>query len=199
MIDVMTNAGYVVWMLIAGWCMGSVFDFYSTVTGATRYLRWLRPILDLFFWIASGLAVYYLTFITIQGEFRMYTFLLICVGYLVYRAVFRRVVTRSAFAIVRFVKALILFFGRFFYRLIGIPVLTFVRAVFALVRIVYVIGCRLENGVAAMVSVILKIVFFPVRNLMTPERRWRKKLQEWEQGFWVWLSNLLKKKPRSVS
>ncbi|WAH37339.1 spore cortex biosynthesis protein YabQ [Alicyclobacillus dauci] len=199
MMDLFGNASYVIWMLAAGCAMGTTFDFYSTVTGATKYLRWLRPALDILFWVVSGLAVYYLTFITILGDFRLYTFLLLGVGYLVYRALFRRIVIGSAFAVVRFVKGLILFCGRVLYRLIGIPVIACVRVLYTLLHILYVIGCRIEDGVSAVIRVIFRIVFFPLRRYFHPEQPWRKKLRTVEQGFWEQLSNWLRKKPGSVS
>ncbi|GEO26336.1 hypothetical protein AAC03nite_21210 [Alicyclobacillus acidoterrestris] len=199
MTNTMMNASYVAWMLISGWCMGTAFDFYSTVTGATKLLRWIRPLLDLFFWVASGFFVYYLTFITIQGTFRVYTFLLIGVGYVVYRFLFRRVVVGSAFAIVRFARALVTFVARLLYRLIGLPIVVTWRVMFRLLQILYRFGCHIEDGVVAVVRLVLRIVCFPVRGFLSPERAWRKKLQALEQVFWDWLSNVLKKKPGSVS
>ncbi|WAH42214.1 spore cortex biosynthesis protein YabQ [Alicyclobacillus fastidiosus] len=199
MTDTMVNASYVFWMLASGWCMGTAFDFYSTVTGATKLLRWLRPFLDLVFWVASGFVVYYLTFITIQGTFRVYTFLLIGVGYLVYRVLFRRVVIGSAFAIVRFVRGVVMFFGRLLYRLIGVPILVTCRVAWRILCILYALGCHIEDGISAVIRFVATVCFFPLRRFWKPERAWRKKLQAYEQVFWDWLSNVLKKKPRSVS
>jgi spore cortex biosynthesis protein YabQ len=199
MTDVFSNGSYVAWMLIAGWCMGTAFDFYSTVTGSTKYLRWMRPGLDLGFWLSAGVVVYYLTYITIWGEFRVYTFLLLGVGYLVYRAVFRKVVIGSAFVVVRIVKALLLFVGRLLYRLIGVPIFTCWRALAKIILLLYKLGCRIEDVVSAVLGTCFKIIFFPVRKYLDPERPWRKKLHTWEQGFWDRLSNVLEKKPPSVS
>lgn len=193
------NATYVLWVILCGMGMGATFDFYNTVTGATRFLRPLRPVLDLAFWLISGVMVYYVTYITISGDFRLWVFLLVGVGYLSYRALFRTIVIGSAFVIVRIVKAIVLFFGRLLYRLIGIPLLVCGRGLWALLRILYIVLCRFEDVGAAIVRTTLRIVLFPARRVVHADRPWRKKLVLWEQGFWEWLSNLLKKKPNSVS
>lgn len=195
----MENTAYLLLMLAVGWGMGTVFDFYSTLTGATKYLKWLRPILDILFWVAAALTVYYITFITIQGEFRVYTFLLLGVGYLVYRVLFRRVVIGSTFAIVHVLRVICVFCGRLLYRLLGIPLIVCCKGMLMLLRLLYAVLCRLEDIVSALVGFLLKLVFFPARRFVTPDRLWRKKLAVWEQGFWTWLSNVLRKKPRSVS
>ncbi|GMA64008.1 spore cortex biosynthesis protein YabQ [Alicyclobacillus fastidiosus] len=183
MTDTMVNASYVFWMLASGWCMGTAFDFYSTVTGATKLLRWLRPFLDLVFWVASGFVVYYLTFITIQGTFRVYTFLLIGVGYLVYRVLFRRVVIGSAFAIVRFVRGVVMFFGRLLYRLIGVPILVTCRVAWRILCILYALGCHIEDGISAVIRFVATVCFFPLRRFWKPERAWRKNFKHMSRCF----------------
>ncbi|MCL6517710.1 spore cortex biosynthesis protein YabQ, partial [Alicyclobacillus sp.] len=48
---------YLAALMACGAAMGAVFDVYNTVTGASRWFRWLRPSLDLLFWLTSALAV----------------------------------------------------------------------------------------------------------------------------------------------
>lgn len=194
-----SDAMYVVWMLILGAAMGAVFDFYNTVTSTAKFLRRLRSLLDLAFWLASGLVVYYAAYRTIAGEFRLWTFLLVFVGYLVYRGLFRRLVIDSAFAVVRIVSGVCRLIGRILYRLIGLPLLTCLRGVIGLLRLLYIVGCRIEDMGAAVLRTTFAVLLFPIRRYTRPERAWRKKLVVWEQGFWDQLSNWLRKRPGSAS
>lgn len=192
-------ASYVLWIVLCGFCMGTVFDIYNTVTGAARILRPLRPLLDVVFWLASGVVVYVVTFRTISGEFRVWTFVLVGLGYLLYRVLLRRTIIRSAFVIVQIMKAIVLFFSRLLYRLIGVPLLVCGRGLWGAIHIVYIAGCRVEDVIAAILRMTIRIVLFPWKRLLTPLRPWQKILLQWEEGFWTWLSNLLRKKSGPAS
>lgn len=193
------NAGYVLLMLLSGWCMGMAFDFYTTVAKSTKVVRPLRPLFDVLFWIASAICVYYITFVTIQGEFRVYTFLLLGVGYGIYRALFRRVVVGSALLVVRMIRITLRVVGRLVYTVIGLPLVMLFKVVLALCRGFYRVTRSIEDIVCRTLSLVFAVLVFPFRRFLHADTAWRKKLQEYEKVFWDALSNLLRKKPRSVS
>lgn len=186
-------------MLVCGAGMGAVFDFYNTILGAIRLLRRMRGAVDLVFWLVSGLIVYFFTYRTISGTFRIWTFLLLIVGYLIYRAALRKVVIGSAFAVLRITRLIALGIAKFVYVMVGVPMIWLFRLVFAILKLLYAIGQRLENGVARLVLGVALVLLFPFRRYLKPDRLWRKKLREAEKGFWDWVSKLLQKKPGSVS
>lgn len=194
-----TNASYVMWMIVCGIGMGTVFDFYNTIMGAIRFIRPLRAVVDLLYWTISGLVVYFFTYRTISGSFRIWTFLLLIVGYLVYRVALRRVVIGSAFVVLAMMRRIVLGIARILYRLIGIPLILCWRLVFAILRFLYAVGRAMEDVVARMIVFIMMILLFPVRRYLKPDLPWRKKLENMEKGFWNWVSKVLQKKPRSVS
>lgn len=187
------TVGYVLWMLVCGWSMGTAFDLYNTVSAATKVLRPIRPVFDMLFWILSAGTVYYLTFITIQGQFRLYTLLLLIVGYAIYRITFRQWIVESALFIVRVIRSTLKFFAHVVYVLFGLPLIAFGRLCITLLKVVYALLMMVENIVSQIVRFALLILMLPILRYLKPEAVWRKKLVQLEKGFWDWLSNLLTK------
>jgi spore cortex biosynthesis protein YabQ len=185
-------------MLLSGFLLGTVFDFYNTITGASNWLRWLRPTLDFIFWIAAALLVFRLSLDTDQGRFRLYTFGLLLVGYMVYVSLAKRYVIGSAFAIVRLVRAIILMVWRFIYILLLRPLIALLRIGFSILKVMYRVGLRVENWITWMVGHLMRILLFP----FTPYLRWvqpiYKKITHYGQGIWIQLSNLLRKSPNGA-
>lgn len=190
----MIQFGYIILLLLCGGLMGTVFDLYNTVTGASKWLRWLRPTLDLAFWIVSALAVYYVVFVTDDGRLRFYTFILLLLGYLLYRFSFHHTVVSSAFAIVR----LIAFVVRLVYRIVDSLLLRPLRIIWLVVKglclRLYEFFCVVENGLFWILRFWTRILKWPVAGRWA----WTAKLQMifaayWEV-FWIQMSKWLKKR-----
>jgi spore cortex biosynthesis protein YabQ len=190
----MEQVHFVIGLLAFGVLMGTVFDLYNTVTGASKWLKWMRPILDLTFWVLSAVGAFYVTFVTDDGRFRLYTFGLLLLGYALYRITLHRTVVGSAFTFVRAVGAILRFLYRIIDTLIFRPLFLMFKLVRAILRSVYRILCRIEDGLFWVIRSCLKLIFLPV------PRRWRtlKKtpriFEQWE-GLWKRASNWLKKHP----
>ncbi|WP_367306324.1 spore cortex biosynthesis protein YabQ [Alicyclobacillus acidocaldarius] len=185
------NVAYVLWMLASGAAMGAVFDWYNTISGGFRWLRRLRPLCDLAFWIAAAVGVYLLTFRTIGGEFRIWTLVLLAGGYGLYRLTLRRRVVRGAFAVV----AVIRFIARLVRRALEIavvwPLRLAARLMVAVAAALYRVGVMVENAACRIVAVAFAVVTFPVRRYIRREAGWRKKLAAWQEDFWQRASNWL--------
>jgi spore cortex biosynthesis protein YabQ len=149
---------YIVWLLATGFAMGFVFDVYNTVTGASKWLRWLRPTVDVAFWVVSALFVYYVLFLTDEGRVRIYTFGIILVGYGVYRSTMHRLVVRSAFAIVRVVQAVLGAVYRVVYMLTILPIVSIAKVALAVLRIVYRILCVIESCIFRLLEFWLSVL-----------------------------------------
>lgn len=68
------------YMVLCGLGMGTVFDFYRVAVHRFRISRWMLPGLDLVYWAAAVLAVFYLLLSTSGGEVRLYIFLGLGIG-----------------------------------------------------------------------------------------------------------------------
>jgi spore cortex biosynthesis protein YabQ len=190
----MEQVHFVVGLTLCGALMGTVFDLYNTVTGASKWLKWMRPILDLSFWVLSAVAAFYVTFVTDDGRFRVYTFGLLLLGYALYRITLHRTVVGSAFTFVSAVGATLRFLYRIIDTLMFRPLFLMFKLVRAILRSVYRILCRIEDGLFWVIRSCLKLIFLPI------PRRWRTLKQtprifdRWE-GLWQRASNWLKKDP----
>ncbi|GMA50521.1 hypothetical protein GCM10025857_18780 [Alicyclobacillus contaminans] len=140
-----SQVSYIASLLLMGLLMGVVFDIYNTVTGASKWLRWLRSTLDLAFWIVSAVAVYYVAFITDDGMLRVYTFGLLLAGWLIHRVTLHRPVVRSAFYIVRMVQAILRSVLRVLQVLTIRPIRLLCLLVIGILRVLYTVLCVLES------------------------------------------------------
>lgn len=172
--------------------MGIVFDFYNTVTGSSKWLRWLRPLLDILFWCLSGVFVYDLTFITDSGRFRLYTFGLVAVGYLAYRLLLHHFVVSSAFVVVRFVALILGLIWRVFDWLILAPLRAIWRLVRALARSAYWMGCRIENICIWVCTTLLRPFGLLLRAPWKRAEPWRRQFDQWMEGMFAQVSKWFK-------
>ncbi|WP_067850120.1 spore cortex biosynthesis protein YabQ [Alicyclobacillus mali (ex Roth et al. 2021)] len=185
------NVAYVLWMIASGAAMGAVFDWYNTISGGFRWLRRLRPLCDLAFWTASAFLVYLLTFRTIDGEFRLWTLVLLAVGYGLYRLTLRRRVMRSAFAVVAVIRFIVRIVRRALEMVVVWPLRLLARLALGVGRALYRAGIVVENGLCRMVAILFAVVTFPVRRYVRRDAAWRKKLVAWQEDFWQRASNWL--------
>lgn len=192
---------YVIGLFFAAWAMGAVFDVYNTVTGSSAWLRWLRPVLDLVFWVASALFVFYIMYRTDNGRMRLYVFLLLLAGYLLYRVILHHAVVRSAFTVVRLVRGIVNLLWRTIHVLVVRPVRAVLRALWRLVRMLYVLLCRLEDVAAWVLMRIWRLAagWWWRRLVAVPwVARFLSRLRDTWEGFWMRASNWIRKHPRQA-
>lgn len=188
---------YIAALLLVGWVMGTVFDIYNTVTGSSKWLRWLRPTLDIAFWAASAVGVYYVVFLTDDGRIRIYTYLLLLLGYVLYRAVLHHKVVASAFAIVRVLQRLFRMVYQVIYVLTVRPMLVLWRGVSWAARMVYRVLQMLEDALFWVLGFWLKVLVWPFRRSMRQSTFQTIILERWE-GLWNRASNWLKNNSERV-
>ncbi|WP_054968386.1 spore cortex biosynthesis protein YabQ [Alicyclobacillus ferrooxydans] len=186
----MTAQGmYILVLVTVGALMGIVFDVYNTVTGAAKWFRWLRPVLDIAFWVVSAATVYYTALQMDSGRLRIYTFLLILAGYLLYRMLLHATVVASAFRIVRFTQRVVRAFARVLEVLLWRPLRFILRLLAALAQGLYKIGCKLESSLFFLLRVIVIRVIWPWLSRIPGIRtsfEWLSKV--WKE-FWDRASN----------
>lgn len=192
---------YILYLLGFGAFMGTVYDVYNTVSGSSRWLRWLRPVLDLAFWCLSAVTVYYITFLTDDGRFRLYTFALLLIGYLIYRILLHHAVVGSAFAVVRVVRTLLIALGRLANAIVFQPVRFILSVIWSIAGQVYVLLRRIEDLAVWILRFWIRILFFPFRGFIPRLGQDRGKsffnkfMDKWE-GMWTDLSNWIKTWPQ---
>jgi spore cortex biosynthesis protein YabQ len=192
---------YVTDLFFASWAMGAVFDIYNTVTGSTKWLRWLRPALDLLFWALSAGFIFLILYHTDNGRLRLYTFLLLAGGYLAYRMFLHRTIVRSAFAVVRLVRAMVMGVVRTLDVLLFRPVRALFRLAGRVLALLYRLLCRLEDVLFWLLGRAWKWTgawwWQPFSRRPAVQKFTRSARGNWE-GFWSRVSKWIRKRPTEV-
>jgi spore cortex biosynthesis protein YabQ len=114
-------------MLLGGLSLGGLFDLYRVLAGQLRAPRYAYYLLDLVFWFIGTLLVFKLLYEINWGQVRLFIFIGLLVGIVLYFLLLSGLVTKLILQLVRIVKALIRFGGMLFKYLIIKPFLWIFR------------------------------------------------------------------------
>lgn len=182
---------YVALLLIVGLGMGTVFDIYNTVTGVTKWFRWMRPLIDILFWVVSACGVYYVVLTMDSGRLRVYTFVLLAMGYVGYRLTIQDVVVRSAYGIVRFVQAVLRICAQILGILIWRPARAVLRIADWCLQALYQLACRGEDVLLWVLHfVFVRIIGRWLAKFPGVQRSFEWCRKSWEE-LWNAASNLI--------
>lgn len=123
-------------MSVNGIVLGAVYDMYRVVLRHWKFLRWASPIFDFAFWILAMAVVFGSLMWTNHGDLRVYVFVVMLMGYGVYRIFFRRVIIGSTVGIILGIGYICLGVYRAFLAVVVGPVKRLLKALFALLRVV---------------------------------------------------------------
>lgn len=194
----MESVRYIIGLVFCAFCMGFVFDVYNTVTGASKWLRWLRPALDILFWVLGAGFVYYVTFLTSGGKLRLYTAVLLVIGYGLYFVILHRLVVSIAFTVLTVLARVIRFVIRVLDVLVFRPVRLSLKVVWWVVSRLYQLGVWLENSLVSFVAMIGRILWMPIRAVMPHNTKAEQFIATHWEEFWVRLSNLVRYRSQRV-
>jgi len=132
-------------MSASGAVLGAVYDVYRTILSEWKYLRWMGSILDFVFWIfALGLTLWALHWAN-DGDVRLYVFLLLGIGLVLYRLWFRKLVVGSTVRIVLALTYAMKMIYRFFLVAVVGPLLWLWRFTLVLLRVIDRTATVFEN------------------------------------------------------
>lgn len=104
-----TNQAYLFLIFIAnGIIIGILFDFFRILRRAFKTSDLITYIEDLLFWILTGIIILYSIFIFNNGEVRLFIFLAIAIGVLVYILLFSTYVIKVNVTVINFLKKLLI-------------------------------------------------------------------------------------------
>ena len=155
-------------MSASGAVLGAVYDVYRTILAEWKYLRFLGPILDFAFWIFALLLVLYSIHWANDGEVRLYVFLVMLIGFGLYRLLLQKIVVGSTVGVVKTITYLMQVIGRFLFLTVITPLLWLWSLFLALVR-----------GIDRLAKVLEKVILWPFGPLLTSIEWLGGKLYEW--------------------
>nr|MDH3175632.1 spore cortex biosynthesis protein YabQ [Bacillus pumilus] len=77
-------------MVAMGIWSGASLDTYKLFVNREKTAKWLLIIHDLLFWPVQGLLFFYVLLLTNEGEFRLYIFLAVALGFSMYQALMKQ-------------------------------------------------------------------------------------------------------------
>ncbi|MFS0656673.1 spore cortex biosynthesis protein YabQ [Bacillus sp. 179-C3.3 HS] len=77
-------------MAAMGIWLGASLDTYKLFVNRKKTAKWLLGIHDILFWLVQGLSFFYVLLLTNEGEFRLYIFLAVALGFSMYQALMKQ-------------------------------------------------------------------------------------------------------------
>lgn len=93
--------------ILNGLIIGLLFDTFRILRKSFKTSTILTNIQDIIFWILSGLIIIYSIFTFTNGTLRLYIFLGIIFGYLLYLLIFSKIYIKTSVCIIKFIKTII--------------------------------------------------------------------------------------------
>lgn len=94
--------------IISGMIIGVLFDFFRILRKSFHTPDFITYIEDILFWIITGIFLLFLLFNFSNGEIRIYTFLGLLIGIIVYMIFISKFIIKVSVTIVKFIKNIIL-------------------------------------------------------------------------------------------
>jgi spore cortex biosynthesis protein YabQ len=155
-------------MSASGAVLGAVYDVYRTILKEWKYLRWMGSILDFAFWIFALLLVLWSLHWANNGDMRLYVFLLMLIGFVLYRLLFSKIVIGSTVRIVLAITYTLQMLYRLFLLTVITPLLWLWSLVLAIVRMV-----------DRLASVLERVILWPFKPLLNTVAWTLTKLYQW--------------------
>ena len=101
--------------ILNGFLIGLLFDTFRILRKSFNFSNMITNLQDIIFWILSGFILIYSIFKFTNGELRLYIFLGILFGFILYLLLFSKIYIKVCVNIVLLVKKLL-------YYIIGVPI-----------------------------------------------------------------------------
>lgn len=104
-----TNQAYLFLIFIAnGIAIGLLFDFFRIMRKSFKTSDLITYIEDILFWVLTGIIILYSIFVFNNGEIRLFMFLAVCIGVLIYMLLFSSYIIKINVIIINFLKKILL-------------------------------------------------------------------------------------------
>lgn len=139
---------------------------YRVVLRHWRFLHWTGPIFDFAFWIFSFFLVFASLMWANQGDLRIYIFVVLGIGLVLYRIFLRRVVVGSTIGIIMGIHFLTLQLYRGFLLIVVRPVKVLFRLLISLLRVADRILRKLEKLILWPFQPLSKLLGWILRKIL---------------------------------
>ncbi len=157
----------------AGAILGAVYDIYRTSLKEWRFLRRFSALFDIAFWLFALIMVFTMLLGANDGDVRLVVFVLLAIGYTVYRLTVHPLVVGSTRMVIRFIQRVLYLCYRGFLIIVIQPIVFVVKAIAWVFSLI-------DRGLGATEPVIVwpfqTLAYRPVKKYLVPiVLRWKDK------------------------
>jgi spore cortex biosynthesis protein YabQ len=182
------------WMMfVSGLGLGVLFDLFRVLAGQLRIPKWTLPLTDLVYWIVATILVFRVLYLTNQGQVRLFVFIGLVIGILLYFTSFSPWIVKLILLIIKTIKALIRFIKKSIELLIIRPAIVLYRFFILFLGFLAALAIFLYKIVLQLLYPFWKLLLWLLRPVLRPLAK-RLKVPSWlvETGLaferlWKWI------------
>ncbi|MGD7062979.1 spore cortex biosynthesis protein YabQ [Bacillus altitudinis] len=149
-------------MAAMGIWLGASLDTYKLFVNREKTAKWLLVIHDLLFWVVQGLLFFYVLLLTNEGEFRLYIFLAVALGFSMYQALMKQLYMNILKFVMRCIYQTVLVLKRLIMSMVFQPIRWIVGLIISALLFLFHSLLRLVRFAFRLVWKVLYIVCYPL-------------------------------------
>lgn len=149
-------------MAAMGIWLGASLDTYKLFVNREKTAKWLLVIHDLLFWVVQGLLFFYVLLLTNEGEFRLYIFLAVALGFSMYQALMKQLYMNILKFVMRCIYQTVLVLKRLIMSMVFQPIRWIVGLIISVLLFLFHSLLRLVRFAFRLVWKVLYIVCYPL-------------------------------------
>ncbi|AVI39594.1 spore cortex biosynthesis protein YabQ [Bacillus pumilus] len=149
-------------MVAMGIWLGASLDTYKLFVNREKTAKWLLIIHDLLFWLVQGLLFFYVLLLTNEGEFRVYIFLAVALGFSMYQALMKQLYMNILKFLVMCVYQAVLILKRLVMSIVFQPIRWLISFIISAIMFLLHLLLRLVHFTFRLVWKVLSIVCYPL-------------------------------------
>ncbi|MCY9672080.1 spore cortex biosynthesis protein YabQ [Bacillus pumilus] len=149
-------------MVAMGIWLGASLDTYKLFVNREKTAKWLLIIHDLLFWLVQGLLFFYVLLLTNEGEFRVYIFLAVVLGFSMYQALMKQLYMNILKFMVMCVYQAALILKRLVKSIVFQPIRWLMTLIISAIMFLLHLLLRLVHFTFRLVWKVLSIVCYPL-------------------------------------
>ncbi|PRS76080.1 MULTISPECIES: spore cortex biosynthesis protein YabQ [unclassified Bacillus (in: firmicutes)] len=149
-------------MVAMGIWLGASLDTYKLFVNREKTVKWLLVIHDLLFWLVQGLLFFYVLLLTNDGEFRLYIFLAVALGFSMYQALMKQLYMNILKFMMMCVYQTALVFKRLVMSIVFQPIRWLLTLIISAIMFLLHLLLRLVHFTFRLVWKVLSVVCYPL-------------------------------------
>ncbi|WP_282068983.1 spore cortex biosynthesis protein YabQ [Bacillus pumilus] len=149
-------------MVAMGIWLGASLDTYKLFVNREKTVKWLLVIHDLLFWLVQGLLFFYVLLLTNEGEFRLYIFLAVALGFSMYQALMKQLYMNILKFMMMCVYQTALVFKRLVMSIVFQPIRWLLTLIISAIMFLLHLLLRLVHFTFRLVWKVLSVVCYPL-------------------------------------